>query len=370
MKNLGIYLHIPFCQSKCIYCDFASGVYSPKVVSNYVDKLIYEINSFDIDRTKHNVDTIYFGGGTPSILPNQSFELICQCIRNKLHCDIQEFTVEVNPNTVDNAKLDCYKSCGVTRISFGVQSLNDNILSLIGRKHTAQQAVVAVQMAVKKGFDVSVDMMLGLPQQDMQDVKYFIDNLSDIAVHISCYGLKVEKNTKLFELINRNELQLPSDDLSVDMYEYASQLLLDKGYARYEVSNFAKQGKQSLHNLKYWRCEPYLGFGLSAHSFFGNKRFYNTSDINQYLNSGSNHKYLIEEQLTNIDLFNEYVMLGLRLNEGINTRLIFDNTQIDFFEVHAQYLKKHAEYFDIQGEIVKLKDKYIYIMNSILSDLL
>ncbi|MDE5946760.1 MAG: radical SAM family heme chaperone HemW [Oscillospiraceae bacterium] len=313
MKNLGIYIHIPFCAKKCPYCDFFSVSYSKELVLKYTDavirNLIYYGNSENI------IDTVYFGGGTPSLIPADCIERILDALNvNFKVSENPEITIEVNPNTVNSQKLRDFYNMGINRLSVGVQSLVPSELITLGRTHTAEKAVNTVTDAVNVGFrNISCDMMIGVAGQNIDNIGYTIEKLSELPVtHISSYILKIEENTAFNtpDIIN----SLPDDDYISDMYLFMVSALEKKGFIQYEVSNFAKSGFQSIHNNKYWKCEDYLGIGTSSHSCFGNKRFAVKPDIKSFIKSPVQDIYVTDENPCGKK---EYAMLRLRLKEGL-----------------------------------------------------
>lgn len=308
IKKTGVYVHIPFCRSRCSYCGFVSSVdeFNPH---DYVAALINEIG----ERVSGDVDTIYIGGGTPSILPRGLLARIFKAIRE--HANIAsggEITVEANPDSCTDEFLDEIKESGVNRISLGVQSLDDSQLKAVSRRHTAAQAIDAVKRIFRRGLNnVSCDIIIGLPGQTEKSLLDSVQILSDLDVsHISCYALSVEEGTPLYKSGYSFD-----DDIAADMYESAYNKLLDCGFGRYEVSNFCRNGKYCRHNVKYWTLEPYIGVGAAAHSFCDNRRSYNTSDIGRYIAGDRCEK---GEIVSEKDLLEEYIMLGMRTAAGID----------------------------------------------------
>ena len=310
---LGVYIHIPFCEKKCNYCAFSSFVSDER--EKYVESLIEEINDF---RRKYgtkyrNVDTIYFGGGTPSILSTQQFSKICQAIYNNFDVFNAEFTVEVNPNSINEEKFKCYKACNVNRISIGVQSLNDQILNLLGRLHNSQTAINSIKMARKYFKNISCDMIIGLPNQEkdyLKDLNTLVEN--DIT-HISTYMLQIESGTPFEKMVEKKELILDEDE-TIKLYDETVKFLISKGFNQYEVSNFAKTGFESKHNFKYWSGEEYVGFGLASHSYLEGCRTANASTFKEYYARVKS----LNEKLEAKELIEEHLMLGLRCYIGIN----------------------------------------------------
>jgi oxygen-independent coproporphyrinogen-3 oxidase len=320
----GIYIHIPFCERKCIYCDFYS-VENLNLIDRFTESLLKEIEIFSIEADFFNdsiFDTIYFGGGTPSLLEPAQIEKILNKLSQSFKISSNpEITLETNPGTVDKRKLLEFKNLGVNRISFGVQSFFDDDLKFLGRIHTGEDAFKCVNDSFEVGFEnVSIDLIFGLPGQT---VEKWLENLK-FAVslnvpHISAYNLIVERGTPLHELFSLGKVEIPEDEIQAQLYERTIDFLENAGYVHYEVSNYAFEGFESRHNLKYWQYENYIGFGPSAHSFWINKRWWNFANLNKYINAldlgkipVANFEILDEEKM-----IEEFIYLGLR-SKGIN----------------------------------------------------
>lgn len=373
-KSLGIYIHIPFCKSRCIYCDFTSCVGDGKAMDEYCAYLEKEIGlAAKKYSDEYIVDTLYFGGGTPSLLSADNFRDVAECVKDNFSCRLKEFSVEVNPCTANREKFDAFKKAGVTRLSIGVQSFDDKLLKMMGRAHDKECAVKAIKLAKEYGFDVSADCMIGLPEQNKEDVEDFADYASALGLdHVSVYMLSVEDGTPLEKLIAQGKLVAKSDDEAAELYEAACKALEDKGYERYEISNFAKNGKVSLHNLRYWKREDYLGLGLSAHSLSDNVRTYNPDTFKEYYEALD--KGILPSQIEDvIDVEGqkeEYVMLSLRLKEGIDLTKYSELFKENFKKEYRLALLKNAPYLDVSDERVAIKDEYLSVMNSVIVDFL
>ena len=318
-KSLGIYVHIPFCRSKCEYCDFYSipGARSRDLMDRYLDAVILHIREAAQGAAGYEVDTVYFGGGTPSFFGAGGLAKIFAEIDRRFDVSRDaEVSLEANPDSVTLPMLTRLRRAGFNRISIGVQSDDDAQLKALGRPHTYRQAQEAVSLSGRAGFNnVSVDLMFGLPNQPREQWMQTLRNVIDLkADHISCYGLKVEPGTKLWTY--KDCANLPDDDAQADMYFYAVETLEQFGYHQYEISNFAKSGKESRHNLKYWRMEEYAGFGPGAHSDFGGVRYGYVRDIDSYIAG----RLVLSESETDSTLARayEYVMLSLRTAAGID----------------------------------------------------
>lgn len=373
-KSLGIYIHIPFCKSRCIYCDFVSSVSDSKSMDKYCDYLIKEIEAASEKyRDEYTVDTLYLGGGTPSLLSDKNLLRISERIKSRFDCELKEFSMEANPCTINADKLDAMKKAGVTRVSIGVQTFNDGMLRMLGRAHDSFTAVKAIRLAKEKGFEVSVDCMTGLPEQTEEDVRDFVEKAVSLgADHISVYMLSVEEGTKLDRLISEGKLVAKTDDEVAELYDVACSALKEKGFDRYEISNFAKQGKVSYHNLRYWRREDYLGLGISAHSLIMNERWRDSDKFEEYysLIDEGLMPALDVEKLDEDDIKEEFIMLALRLKEGINIKKYNELFDGDFMSEYRFALIKDAKYLDIDKDRVAIKDEYLETMNSVIVDFL
>lgn len=307
--SIGIYIHVPFCLSKCPYCDFYSEKASEKKVADYVAAICRAVKQSDVkDRI---ADSIYFGGGTPSLLSAADFDVILGQIGKMFVLRDPEITLEANPATIDGDKLRDLRALGFNRISFGVQSAVDAELSALGRLHTAEDAACSVLAAKNAGFEnISADLMLGIPHQNRESLRKSVEFLTALPLtHVSAYMLKVEAGTPFAK--SKERKLCPNDDMLADIYLDCVKLLADKGFEQYEISNFAKKGYESRHNLKYWRCEEYLGIGPSAHSFIDGERFYTPGYLAAFIKSD-----IVQDG--DGGGFEEYAMLRLRLCEGLN----------------------------------------------------
>lgn len=318
---LGVYIHIPFCASKCFYCDFYS-VASKNKEEAYIEALLQEILSEAELLGERGIDSIYIGGGTPSLVDEKNIVKILDVL--KLFCaDNTEITIEVNPESACKEKLQAYFDAGVTRLSFGLQSANDITLKKIGRLATIKDFERAYNTAVEIGFkNISCDVMIGLPDETLDMFKYTVDYVLSFKhiTHVSAYSLELHENTKLDFLVSNDFVTLPPEDVERDMKYMLDSKLEQAGFNRYEISNYSKQGYESKHNLKYWNQEEYLGFGAASSSFVNSIRYTNISNIDEYIeniSSGTNNKQEIEE-MDKLGLIKEYIILKLRLKQGIN----------------------------------------------------
>ena len=319
MKNLGIYIHIPFCKKKCDYCDFISYSNKNQYMEKYVEALCRDIR-FSAEKAKqYGINTIYFGGGTPSFINENYINKILLEIRNNYNIlENCEITIEVNPGTVIREKLQIYKNIGINRISIGLQSVQNRLLELIGRVHNYDEFLQTYNMARETGFkNINVDLMLALPTQTIEELEESLKNVISLnPEHISIYSLILEEGTKLERKINNGELNLIDEDLERKMYWKTKKMLEKAGYNHYEISNFAKPNLESQHNLNCWKQEEYLGFGVAAHSYFNNERFSKTEDLEEYIENVNN--IVVEEKQDREMKAKEYMLLGLRKIEGVS----------------------------------------------------
>ena len=374
--SLGLYVHVPFCRSKCQYCDFYSlPCKDDKLMDGYLAAVCAHIKEAGALAPNHKVDTVYFGGGTPSFFGAEGMAVILTTIRRNFDVDNNaEITFEANPDSISEKLLHRLRAEGFNRVSLGIQCDDDEILKKLGRPHTYAQAVTAYQRIRKAGYrNVSVDLMYGLPGQTLADWQETLDNvLKLLPEHISCYGLKVEEGTPLYEY--KDAANLPGDDLQADMYLAAVEMLRSRGYRQYEISNFARKGLYSRHNMKYWTGGEYLGFGPSASSDFAGKRFTLSRDLQAYI-QGIRDGGEVMEDVQDIPLrerAGEYLMLRLRTSAGIAADE-YERMFLLPFEPLAEVLAKHRSlgYVGINDEgRWYLTPKGYLISNTIISDLL
>ncbi|MCQ2323497.1 MAG: radical SAM family heme chaperone HemW [Paludibacteraceae bacterium] len=320
----GVYIHIPFCKSRCQYCDFYSTTQLHRQ-EEYIDTILREIDIRQTELQSHDIETIYFGGGTPSLLDPKYVDLVLKKIAYVKHTLSMECTLEANPGDLTPQKLLQLRAIGINRLSIGIQSFNDRLLQLIGRRHNAAQAIQVVHDAQAAGFDnLSIDLIYGLPTQTMDDWKQTIQTAFDLNVqHISCYCLSYEDNTPLTRLLEAGKINEIDEDTENEMYDYLCTTLKANGFIHYEVSNFAKPNFQSKHNSNYWNNTPYIGLGAASHSYDGLSRSWNPSDLDAYI-EGVQAGTLVREQetLTPEQIHEEQIMLGLRTNQGIDLNLV------------------------------------------------
>ncbi len=344
----GLYIHIPFCASKCDYCDFYSINYNSNVVEKYVEEVCERLKNLN-----YVFDTVYFGGGTPSIIGAEKLVKILNLVNYKQGAEI---TVEVNPKSYKQDFFDKIFEVGFNRVSIGMQSGNDAELLSLTRKHKFQDVEKTLNFARKAGFDnISLDVMIGIENQTFDSLDDTIEKCFSLnPEHISCYMLKIEENTPFFNA----KLDLPDEETVTDMYLKLCEKMKNNGYHQYEICNFSKENKQSKHNLIYWECEEYLGIGPGAHSFIGGKRYYFPNDINYFLDK--NEMIFDTDGGSNF----EKTMLGLRLSKGVCLES-FDKKALEKIE---KYVK--LGFGIIDGNHFKLNPKGFLIQNTILIDLM
>ncbi len=344
--RLGIYIHIPFCASKCSYCDFYSLAGCDQRMPEYQQALLAHLEESAHAIRNYEVDSIYFGGGTPSYYGAERIAELFDALKRNGNVRLDaEVTVECNPDSVTPKDLKLLRQEGVTRLSIGVQASDNDLLKLIGRRHNFQQAKRAFQEAREAGFDnLSLDLMYGLPSQTKSDWAETLAKVVELhPEHLSCYGLKLEPGTQMYEDYHDSPI-LPDEDEQADMYSYAAEMLERYGYKQYEISNFCAPGFESKHNLKYWNLDDYMGFGPGAHSCVGNLRYSFVKDLKKYI-YGVEHKTSIVDEYQQVDPLEravEYIMLAMRTNRGISERDYRVHCQCDWKPI-SRVLRAFAE---------------------------
>ena len=364
----GIYIHIPFCKSKCTYCDFASYPREITKAESYFACLYREIKARGEQLKNKVFDTVYIGGGTPSIVKPEYITGAVKQVKKYFNLsDSPEITIEINPGTLDQEKVKAYKSVGINRFSVGLQTGYDDQLKRLNRIHTAKDFLTCANLL--KGENVSADILIGLHDQTAEQVK----KTAHLAIvggvsHISVYALTPEVGTPIYTDYLNGELL--SDDETAEIYDEIREYLKEEGFNRYEISNFAKAGFQSKHNLNYWERGEYIGLGVSASSFIDGRRFTNTFKIDEYINAVIYNKSpeISSDVIEGKDAEFEFVMLGLRTEKGISAKKFKDLFNKDFFTEYAEVLKKKDKYLDISGDNVKIKENYFYVQNDIILD--
>lgn len=399
IKEIGLYIHIPFCKHKCYYCDFVSYANKKKFFKKYVECVKKEIEKYARENRimsehglepKYVIKTIYIGGGTPSLIDEEYIEDILKSIRENFeitsnleenyeaqdeeikNCNSQiETTIEVNPGTVTKEKLQKYLECGINRLSIGLQAVQDNLLKEIGRIHTFEDFQNVYKWAREVGFEnINVDLMIGLPNQTLDDVKESTKKVIALKPeHISVYSLILEGNTKLEDMVINGKLELPDDEIERKMYWYVKKALEKHKYIHYEISNFARHGFESKHNSDCWNQNEYIGIGAAASSFMNNARYENTSDLEEYISNIENDKpsknIQLQELLDDESKIDEYMMLSLRKISGVNIsefkRKFNQNPIIRYNKILEKLIKE--ELIEIDGNNIRLSSKGIDLAN-------
>ena len=370
----ALYLHIPFCRSRCVYCDFCSSTYGRGVQSAYVQALLQELRQRSGEIKGDLVSSVYIGGGTPSVLSDKDLSAIFHAIHSVYNIkENAEVTLEANPDDVTTERVRAWKDMGINRLSLGVQSLDDRLLQMLNRRHTSRQAVHAVEAAFRKGLDnVSIDLMYGLPMLDMPSWEQTLELALALPVtHLSAYCLSVENGTVMAQKVEQGGWQLPDDELAEAQYKYLISATLEAGFEHYEISNFARKGKFSRHNSSYWDGTPYIGLGAGAHSYDGCVRRANTTNVLNYVQSNGNVPYN-SETLTKFDQINEMLFLSLRTSRGLNLSLLKKCFGEDVFRVVMQQAQPHIVQGRLKqdGDTLRLTEAGIFVSNDVLSDLL
>ncbi len=366
MKEIGIYVHIPYCKRKCDYCDFLSYEGKEETIEKYISTIKKEID--DCTFKGFDIGTIYIGGGTPSYIDSKYIKELIDKIREKfiVSRDV-EITIEVNPGTVTEAKLNEYKKAGINRLSIGLQSTDNKILKKIGRIHTYEQFLETYNLAREKGFkNINVDLILALPNEDEEAITEQVQKIIDLKPeHISVYSLILEDGTKLRKKVDNNEIQLPSDEEEREMYWSAKRLLEQNGYEHYEISNYSLPGYNSRHNTDCWNQKEYLGFGTAAHSYYQQKRYSNQKTIEKYIENFRDKT--IEEEQTREDTAKEYMMLGLRKISGVSISEFERKFQINplfYFRFEISKLVDE-ELIEVDLDNIKLTNKGLDLANQV-----
>ncbi|OFI07195.1 oxygen-independent coproporphyrinogen-III oxidase-like protein YqeR [Clostridium acetireducens DSM 10703] len=369
-SEVALYIHIPFCKSKCFYCDFPSFCGKESLMIDYAKALSKEIDRIEDVKIK----TIFIGGGTPTYLPLEAWNIIKNSIDKLDKSNNIEFTVEGNPGTFSREKLKFLNSMGVNRLSIGLQAWQNNLLKNLGRIHNLEEFLQTFQKAREEGFsNINIDLMFGLSHQTFENWQETLKNIIQLnPEHISCYSLIIEEGTKLYNMYNSNKLKLPSEDLEREMYRYCLEILELNNYTQYEISNFAKKNKQCKHNLAYWNLYDYIGCGAAAHSYFNNKRYRNTNSIENYIDSIYKGKSPIEEIHNNSlkDNVEEFMFMGLRKTKGISMEDFKKRFNVNIYHVYGEIINKYLNNnLLIQKEDrLFLSKRGIEISNSIMCD--
>lgn len=373
MKEIALYIHIPFCKQKCLYCDFPSYASKESMMDEYIEALTKEIG----DKAKNYIiKSVFIGGGTPSYLNKEGLLKLMEALKKLQYVNGAEITMECNPGTVDEEKFNIMKNGGINRLSFGLQTTKDSLLKKIGRIHSYSKFKENYYLARKCGFDnINVDMMFGLPDQTLQD---WIDSLEEIISikpeHISAYSLIIEEGTPFWKMYNEDKLNLPEENEERMMYEEGKKILEKHGYNQYEISNYSLTGRECIHNEEYWKCNEYLGVGASASGFVDNVRYKNIDSLSEYIKRINSNSEVIEEEIKNSlkDNIEEFMFMGLRMNCGINEEEFKRRFSKNVDDIYEEVIK-----INVERELLKrnngriyLTDKGMELSNVVMSDMI
>lgn len=369
-KEIGLYIHIPFCKQKCLYCDFPSFSGKDGLMENYSIALSNELQK-NSDKV---YKSIFIGGGTPTYLALSSWENIKKSIDVLEKTENAEFTVEANPGTLNREILLLFKNMGVNRLSIGLQSWQDSILKKIGRIHNLNNFITGYELAREMEFkNINIDLMFGLPEQTMENWKETLNKVAGLRPeHISCYSLIVEEGTAFYENQQLGNLNLPSEEVEREMYQYAVNFLNKNGYNQYEISNFAKKDMECKHNIIYWQTKEYIGCGSGAHSFYNGLRFNNKVKIEDYITSMKKCGNAVEETHKNSinDDIEEFMFMGLRMTEGVSIEEFHKRFNTDIFSLYGHIINKFIKnslLIEKHGRIC-LSSRGIEVSNSVMSE--
>ena len=373
MKEVALYIHIPFCKQKCFYCDFPSYARKDDLMSDYIEALLIELKEKIKD---YEVRSLFIGGGTPSYLNEENLSKLMKEIKNINFIEDAEKTIECNPGTVSEEKFNIMKEGGINRLSFGLQTTKNNLLKGIGRIHTFEAFKDNYNLARSVGFNnINIDMMFGLPNQSVKD---WTDSLEEVAKlnpeHISAYSLIIEEGTPFYKLYNEDKLKLPSEEEEREMYKKCKNILIENGYHQYEISNYAKEGKECLHNEVYWMCNEYIGVGASSSSYIDGKRIKNIDDLREYIKRIGSGKSIVDEEIINTknDNIEEFMFMGLRMNCGIEEEEFKRRFHTDVDNVYKDVIEGNINkgLLERKRGRIYLTDKGIELSNMVMSDMI
>ena len=373
MKEVALYIHIPFCKQKCFYCDFPSYARKDDLMSDYIEALLIELK----EKIKsYRVRSLFIGGGTPSYLNEENLSKLMKVIKNINFSEDAEKTIECNPGTVSEEKFNIMKDGGINRLSFGLQTTKNNLLKGIGRIHTFEAFKDNYNLARSVGFNnINIDMMFGLPNQSVKD---WTDSLEEVAKlnpeHISAYSLIIEEGTPFYKLYNEDKLKLPSEEEEREMYKKCKDILIENGYHQYEISNYAKEGKECLHNEVYWMCDEYIGVGASSSSYIDRKRIKNIDDLREYIKRIGSGESIVDEEIINTknDDIEEFMFMGLRMNCGIEEEEFKRRFHTDVDNVYKDVIEGNINkgLLERKRGRIYLTDKGIELSNMVMSDMI
>ncbi|MGG5462670.1 radical SAM family heme chaperone HemW [Clostridium sp. B9] len=376
MKKLSLYIHIPFCAQKCFYCDFPSFARMDHLRKDYIEALCKEIKVFREKYGDREIETIFIGGGTPSVLDANELEMLLKEVEKLNISDDVEFSMECNPGNLTKEKLRVMKEHGVNRISMGLQAKQNNLLKGLGRIHDYETFKENYLLAKESGFtNINIDLMFGLPDQKVSDWE---DTLREIIslepAHISAYSLIIEEGTAFYKLYDDDKLDLPNEEDERKMYHLAKEILEENGFKQYEISNYAKKGLECRHNLAYWNMDEWIGLGSAAASYINGKRVKNYSKVSEYIDAINNNKEAIEEIIDNSknDNMEEFMFMGLRKLEGISEKEFEERFHMNINKVYGEILNKYENENLLVREngMIYLTEKGIEVSNIIMADFL
>lgn len=372
MKDVSLYIHIPFCMKKCRYCDFNSYSQLDHLHEEYVDCVINEMKIYQMKLGDVKINTVYIGGGTPTCLSQNLIQKLMEACFNTFNVvDESEISIESNPGTLTREKLKSMRSSGINRLSIGLQSWNDEELKRLGRIHTRQHFVENYYTARQQGFDnINIDLMFSLPEQTLGKWENTLEHVIQLCPeHLSCYSLKIEENTEFFAEYEEGMLNIPDEETDRMMYQSAIEKLAQHHYRQYEISNFSKIGFECRHNLVYWKCGEYIGLGAGAHSYLNSERYSNISSPTRYMAQIQKGCLPIDERfsLNQNDRMIEFVILGLRLKEGISEQEFYDRFHKEITQVFPGQLKKWVRLglIDYSGDRYRLTMRGMDVSNQV-----
>ena len=374
MNKGGVYIHFPFCNSKCNYCDFYTLTNQEANINDFINYLCKEIElTAKGNNLNWEIDTLFIGGGTPSLLSTNQLDKIYKTLNKNfdLSC-LNEFTIEANPGEFSIDKMKQFKSIGINRISLGFQSLDDTILKLLSRWHLAKDCIESYNNARKVGFEnINIDMLFGVPNQTTRQWEKDLTTIINLdPEHVSAYSLIVEKKTPLYDEVNSKKIIMPHEKTEIEMYSYTMDVLNQDSYLQYEISSYSKENKKCNHNLHYWKRDPYLAFGPSAHGFNNKKRYWNIQTLTEYIRKLDDNKLPIEnfETLKDEDVFNELILNGLRTSNGLNLTYIQNKFNKRTFKLLSSKIIDWGNHLEKNDNNLKLTKKGYFIADEIILD--
>lgn len=360
MKEIGLYIHIPFCKQKCYYCDFISYTNKDYCIEKYINTLLNEYRNYKAE--EYIIKTVYIGGGTPSYIDSK---YIVRILKELNLANVEEVTIEVNPGTVTKEKLQDYKMAGVNRLSIGLQATQDRLLKNIGRIHTYEEFLQTYNLAKEVGFtNINADLMLGLPEQSLEDLQESVKKIINMQLkHVSIYSLILEEDTKLYDMVKMKKYILPEEETERKMYWLVKDLLESNGYVHYEISNFAKIGYESKHNMDCWNQKEYVGIGAAAHSYLNNRRYSNKEEIEKYIENFEEKE--VHEEQDKISQEKEFMILGLRKIKGVSISEFKNKFQDNPIYLFKEELNKlvNQELIEIDLDNIRLTSKGLDFAN-------